>query len=110
MRIPRGVPALLGCILGWTVLWVDVLLTPGVPAQERAFALRTAVWDTRDIPVCWENPTEADRQGRQWTREAVQDTWERASHKCALSGGRRVWYRVVAFVYGLRTRAPTSRG
>ena len=68
-------------ILWGTLLSAGVVLAPGVEAQNRAVVLQSAVWDTREIPVCWENPAEAplNRQGRQWTREAVQETWERYS-------------------------------
>jgi hypothetical protein len=50
-------------------------------AQDRAAVLRSGLWDTREIPVCWENPanTPLDQQGRAWTRQAAQETWERHS-------------------------------
>lgn len=79
MRRPRRMTMLWRRVLGWTGLWLGLLGTPALQAQDRAFALRATIWDSRTIPVCWENPTEADSQGRQWTRAAVQDTWERVS-------------------------------
>ena len=48
-------------------------------ARKRAIALRSGLWQTLDIPVCWENPTEANRQGRYWVQEAVTETWQKHS-------------------------------
>src|SRR5467141_1989804 len=66
---------LVHCILWGTLLSAGVVLAPGVEAQNRAVVLQSAVWDTPEIPVCWENPADAplNGQGRQWTREAVQE-------------------------------------
>ena len=36
----------------------------------------TTKWDQLEIPVCWENPTAQDAQGRHWVEQAVQETWE----------------------------------
>jgi len=68
-------------ILWGTLLCLGVVVAASVQAQKRAEVLRSTVWETREIPVCWENPadTPLDRQRRQWTREAVQETWERHS-------------------------------
>jgi hypothetical protein len=76
------------CILWGTLLSVGVVLAAGVEAtkrpaggqaKDRAAALQSAIWDTREIPVCWENSasTPVDQQGRAWTRQAAQETWER---------------------------------
>src|SRR6266571_7312131 len=76
MRRQRGMHRFVHFMLWGTLLSAGVVLAPGVGAQTRA-----VVWDTREIPVCWENLPDAplERQGRQWTREAVQETWERHS-------------------------------
>jgi len=50
-----------------------------VEARNRAIALRSGIWQTRTILVCWENPTEANRQGRDWVQEAVTETWQKHS-------------------------------
>jgi hypothetical protein len=42
-------------------------------------AQRKSKWLQTTIPVCWENPTESDREWRQVVRQAVSDTWENAS-------------------------------
>ncbi len=36
-------------------------------------------WPSTTIPVCWENPTNANARGRAWTKEAVYETWVRHS-------------------------------
>jgi len=36
-------------------------------------------WSENTIPVCWENPSYANAEGRKWTREAIKETWERHS-------------------------------
>ncbi len=38
------------------------------------------LWTTTSIPVCWERPTAGNRQGRQWTRDAIRSSWERVSN------------------------------
>ena len=48
-------------------------------SRKRAVALRSGIWNILDIPVCWENPTEANRQGRYWVQEAVTETWQKHS-------------------------------
>ena len=86
----RGLSRAVRCILWGTLLSVGVVLAAGVEAKkrpagdqtkDRAVALRSAIWNTRNIPVCWENPAETpvDQQGRAWTRQAVQETWEHYS-------------------------------
>jgi hypothetical protein len=88
-------------ILWGMLLSVGVILGPGVEAQERAVVLQAAVWDTREIPVCWGNlrDTPLERQGRQWTREAVQATWERHS-QLRFTG----WQACTAQSRGMRIR------
>lgn len=39
---------------------------------------RDSVWQSPQIPVCWENPGN-DAQQRGWVQQAVQRTWETAS-------------------------------
>ena len=36
-------------------------------------------WSSNTIPVCWENPSSANAEGRKWTKEAIKETWERHS-------------------------------
>ncbi len=37
-------------------------------------------WPSNTIPVCWENPSNANAEGRKLTREAIQETWESHSN------------------------------
>ncbi len=41
--------------------------------------LKSSIWQSLEIPVCWENPSPADETQRGWVRQAVQNTWERHS-------------------------------
>lgn len=41
--------------------------------------LRAAVWPTPTIPVCWESMAPADSNGRRWTQEAIEGSWENVS-------------------------------
>ncbi len=34
------------------------------------------IWDKRIINVCWENPSSRNATERQWTRSAVEDSWQ----------------------------------
>ncbi len=36
-------------------------------------------WSSNIIPVCWENPSDANQEGREWTKEAIKDSWQRYS-------------------------------
>ena len=58
-------------------------LPPGL-AQNPLLApygaiLAATVWPKPGIAVCWENPSDAHKEAMQWTRDAVQQTWEKAS-------------------------------
>jgi hypothetical protein len=64
---------------------------------KRAIALRSGIWQTQDIPVCWENPSETNRQGRQWVREAVTETWQKHSQLRFLG-----WEACTQFSQGIR--------
>ena len=97
-------------MLWGTLLSAGVVLAPGVGAQTRAVVLQSAVWDTREIPVCWENLPDAplERQGRQWTREAVQETWDGSgTRNYALPDGKRARRRAAVFAFAVPTRAHT---
>ncbi|KAF2419765.1 zincin [Tothia fuscella] len=49
-----------------------------LPAKIAAtsYPLRSALWNTRDIPVCWEpmNGTQFTRE-KQWVRDSIDKTW-----------------------------------
>ncbi len=36
-------------------------------------------WSSNIIPVCWENPSDANQEGREWTKEAIKESWQRHS-------------------------------
>lgn len=110
MQKQRGMSRAVGLILWGTLMSVSVVLASGVEAKkrttgsqakDRATALRSAIWDTREIPVCWENPanTPLDQQGRAWTRQAVQETWERYSQLRFIG-----WQECTAQSRGIRIR------
>jgi hypothetical protein len=44
--------------------------------QSELTGLKDGIWLSYDIPVCFENPRADNRQGRNWVREAVRETWE----------------------------------
>ncbi len=46
---------------------------------EQLVGLRSTIWTTVDIPVCWEASAPADGQERAWVRSAVHATWEKHS-------------------------------
>jgi hypothetical protein len=44
--------------------------------SQPAYILANAIWESTEIGVCWENPSDANADGRSWTRDAVSNTWE----------------------------------
>jgi hypothetical protein len=48
-------------------------------AQERAYALYPSLWKTKQISVCWDNPTDDNRALRELVHQAVSDSWEKNS-------------------------------
>jgi hypothetical protein len=48
-------------------------------AEITGVVLAQAVWSNPDIQVCWETMDPADADGRRWTQQAVEDSWESAS-------------------------------
>lgn len=47
--------------------------------QEQIYARKTALWRSNKISVCWENPTEENKHGRELVRQAIKETWEKYS-------------------------------
>ena len=41
--------------------------------------LRSTIWPSLEIPVCWEELNPQHEQGRRWSRQAVEDTWQKHS-------------------------------
>jgi hypothetical protein len=48
--------------------------------DQALYVLQTRVWQTRSIPVCWENADAGNAQGRTWVQQAVSNTWETSSN------------------------------
>ncbi len=75
-------------------LLIAFVVTAGLEAQDRprgfgdspnphvekwAYVLMTSVWPDPVVYVCWENPSDADTEERQWVKDAVTRTWQEAS-------------------------------
>ena len=48
-------------------------------AEAPLYTLTDAVWESGTIPVCWQNPTAANAQGRGWVEQSIAATWETAA-------------------------------
>jgi hypothetical protein len=48
-------------------------------AQNYAFPLRTNMWRTNKISVCWDNPDASNALERKWVEDAVTETWQKYS-------------------------------
>lgn len=48
-------------------------------AETTGVILTAGIWRSPDIPVCWESMEPANSDGRRWTQEAVEGSWESAS-------------------------------
>lgn len=66
-------------------------------AKTLGVVQRAAVWDNPTIPVCWESMAPAQAQGRRWTQEAIEGSWESAS-RVDFTG----WGRCAAGARGVR--------
>ena len=72
------------------LLWASVFLVGTLPLAVNAQSYGTpeglnltgnsaVKWETNQIPVCWENSDASNQNGRDWTRSAVEDTWQKNS-------------------------------
>ena len=60
------------------ILSVNILIgQEGI--NNYANALTSGIWETKSINVCWENPNSSNSQGRAWTKEAVEKSWQKES-------------------------------
>jgi len=67
--------------------------------QIHAEAVAAAVWNRRDIPVCWETPPTANKAARDLVRQSVAETWQAAS-KLTFKG----WYACAEENAGIQIR------
>lgn len=47
--------------------------------EEKAFPLKSSIWTTNNISVCWENPSPENKAFRDSVRIAVTETWQKHS-------------------------------
>lgn len=58
---------------------------PAAPAEslpetiDKLYILESAVWDSSNIHVCWENPSTENRTERELIQTAIENTWEAVS-------------------------------
>ena len=46
---------------------------------DQIYALKSSIWKTLEIPVCWEDQSQKFVKQRQWVQDAVKGTWEKNS-------------------------------
>lgn len=63
-------------LLAWALLFP---LANNVIANDEGLALSSSLWDTLQIPVCWENPDTLPEEEKIWIEEAIERTWEKES-------------------------------
>jgi Matrixin/YEATS family len=57
-----------------------IVMSLGLFAQRNnAYPLKTSIWKTKVISVCWENPTPENLIMRNWVEQAVEETWQKYS-------------------------------
>lgn len=67
--------------------------------ENRAYILKSAIWETRRIPICWDQADIAATKEARWVREAVKREWFAKSSlsttdwvTCATTAtGIRIW-------------------
>jgi len=63
------------CLLPIQVLHAEKTIT-----QTQAITVqKSAIWENKKIPVCWENATKNNKKQRAWVRDAILNTWEKES-------------------------------
>jgi len=72
--LTSSIAACIVIFLGFTASQAETVGT----VQQPISIQRNSVWQSNQIPVCWENPGN-DAQERGWVQQAVQNTWETAS-------------------------------
>ncbi len=70
---------------------------------DKLFPLAAAKWLFNVVPVCWENPSPENRDGRRWTQEAARDSWA-ANARIRFSG----WGACQADTLGIGIRIEDS--
>jgi hypothetical protein len=46
---------------------------------EYGAVLNAAIWDRRQIAVCWKNAVSADQQAQAWVKDSIDRTWQKES-------------------------------
>lgn len=72
----------------------------GMPLYPKS----TVLWRQSSIPVCWENPTAANAQGRSWVQDAITNTWDGVT-RVNFTG----WGRCAAGAKGIRIRVEDTK-
>ena len=60
-------------------IWMLFFSGFGQNIYSAAPAVRSTIWESTTIPVCWENPTSEDEIYREMVQNEVRDTWEKYS-------------------------------
>lgn len=54
---------------------VEVAEAELASSQQPLYVLRSTIWSTNQVPVCWENPAHSNSNERTWVEMAVARTW-----------------------------------
>ncbi|MBC6993177.1 FG-GAP-like repeat-containing protein [Neolewinella lacunae] len=66
-------------VMGLMILKTGLLYGQNNGRNNQANALTSGIWETVNIPVCWEDPDYDNEEGRIWTKQAVLETWQKYS-------------------------------
>jgi hypothetical protein len=64
---------LAGCAPGGTESLTSELVEDD---EDAVYAASKLLWQVKSVPVCWENASDANAEGRAWVQDAVAMTWE----------------------------------
>ena len=64
---------LVGCAPGGTESLTSELVEDD---EDAVYAASKLLWQVKSVPVCWENASDANAEGRAWVQDAVAMTWE----------------------------------
>jgi Matrixin len=63
----------------YSLIFLSILTTIKLLAQENAFPLRSTLWRTSVISVCWDNPIPENQEMREVVKQAITETWQKYS-------------------------------
>lgn len=79
LTIVQKVSAIIFIVFGGFFACADPIDVHDSETVEKGYYLKTSLWSSLDIPVCWENPNQISNGDRQLVISAVNESWSSAA-------------------------------